>query len=83
MSLLDLFRPRRQTAQTAKDRLQILLSHERAAGSAGDFLPALQRDLLEVIRRYVAIDDERIAVKLEREGDVAMLEVNIELPRGR
>ncbi|MFG6084312.1 cell division topological specificity factor MinE, partial [Paracoccus litorisediminis] len=46
------FRPRKPNpAQTAKERLQILLAHERAGGTSPDFLPLLQRDILEVVRR--------------------------------
>ncbi|ACJ00859.1 cell division topological specificity factor MinE [Rhodospirillum centenum] len=81
MNLMDFFRRNKEpTATTAKDRLQIVLAHERADRNAPDFLPALQKELLAVIKKYVPIDDDKVAVKLERESGCSMLEVNVELP---
>lgn len=82
MSLFDFLRasPRRNSAQTAKERLQLVLAHERAGRDAPDFLPELQKELLAVIGKYIAVDDEKVEVKFERGGAVSMLEVNIELP---
>lgn len=75
------FRPRKPNpAQTAKERLQILLAHERAGGTSPDFLPLLQRDILEVVRRHMEIDGEQVEVKLERGEELSSLEINIELP---
>ena len=76
------FRQRKpNSAQTAKERLQILLAHERAiGGSSPDFLPLLQRDILEVVRRHLEIDSDAVDVKLERSDDLSSLEINIELP---
>ncbi|WP_119679071.1 cell division topological specificity factor MinE [Indioceanicola profundi] len=82
MSLFDFFKRSKDepAAVTARDRLQIVLAHERADRNAPDFLPQLQKELLEVIKKYVAIEDEKVAVKLERESGCSMLEVNVELP---
>lgn len=82
MRLLDLFRRHRPegSANAAKRRLGILLTLERASMQAPDFLPLLQRELLDVIRKYVEIDDNKVKVELERDQDVSMLEVQIELP---
>lgn len=76
------FKPRRaKTAQTAKDRLQLLLAHERAAGAPdADFLPRLQADLLAVIRKYVTVDDKDVEVKMQRDDGVSSLEINVEMP---
>lgn len=75
--------PRRPgSAQTAKDRLQILLAHERS-GATPDYLPQLQRDIMEVIRRHVKIADEAIDIRMERGTDLSSLEINIELPTPR
>ncbi|WP_417719786.1 cell division topological specificity factor MinE [Salipiger sp.] len=75
-------KPRRaRTASTAKDRLQLLLAHERAAGGgAADFLPMLQKDLLEVIRKYVTVADEDVDIRVQRDDAVSSLEINIEMP---
>jgi cell division topological specificity factor len=80
MSILDFFFARRvATAGIAKERLQIVLAHERAGRGAPDFLPALQRDLIAVVRRYVAIKEELIRVNLARQQEASVLEINIEL----
>ena len=83
MSIFNFFRSaaRKTNAETAKERLQIVLAHERIGRGAGpDFLPMLQKELLAVIAKYVDIDEKKVAVKLDRGGDVSTLEVNIELP---
>ena len=73
---------KKKTASVAKERLQIILAHERSGGNAGkpDYLPDLQRDLIAVISRYVKIDPKDIRVHLERQDDLEVLEVKIELP---
>jgi cell division topological specificity factor len=72
-----------KTAGVAKERLQIILAHERV-GRGNAFepsdMPALQRDLIEVIRRYVKVDLGDINVHLERQGNLEVLQVKIELP---
>ena len=83
MSFLSFFLgEKKKTASVAKERLQIILAHERAGGSAAepDYLPDLQRDLIEVISKYVKIDPKDIKVNLERQDDLVVLEVKIELP---
>ena len=83
MNILSFFRSRPQpTATQAKERLQILLAHERADLSGPDYLPRLKTELLQVIAKYVAVDNEKIAVSLANSGNVSVLEVNIELPKG-
>ncbi len=76
---------KKKTASVAKERLQIILAHERIGRNAGepDYLPALQRDLLEVIGRYIKINPEDIKVQLDREDNLEVLEVKIELPELR
>ena len=85
MTMLSFFRRPRQanSADTAKDRLQILLSHERTDRSGPDFLPMLQRDILEVIERYMRVGGNDVDIKLERGDDLSTLEINIELPGSR
>jgi cell division topological specificity factor len=80
MKLLDLFRRQPASAPQARERLQILLAHERAGRSGAEFLPQLQRELLEVVKKYVAVDDDKVQVQLDHHDDVATLEVNVELP---
>ena len=73
---------KKKTAAVAKERLQIILAHERSGRSKADYLPALQRELVAVISKYVAINPEDIKVNLERQDDLEVLEVKIELPDG-
>ena len=73
---------KKKTASVAKERLQIILAHERSGRNASDpdYLPALQRDLIAVISRYIKINPNDIKVNLERQGNLEVLEVKIELP---
>ena len=84
MSLLTfLLGEKKKTASVAKERLQIILAHERVgrnAGGAPDYLPALQRDLVAVISKYVKIDPTHLKVNVERQDNLEVLEVKIELP---
>ena len=75
---------KKKTATVAKERLQLILAHERNGRSRSpDYLPQLQRELLAVISKYVAVNLDDIKVNLEREGDFEVLEVKIELPEAR
>ncbi|MCQ4160167.1 cell division topological specificity factor MinE [Roseomonas sp. GC11] len=84
MSWLDVFRVNRKQAPTpagaAKERLQIVLAHERISRTGDDFLPRLQRELIQVVARYVAIDPKAVNVSLDRGGDMSTLAIEVELP---
>lgn len=74
---------KKKTASVAKERLQIILAHERNGRNPGtdpDYLPALQKELVAVISKYVSIDPNDLKVNLERQDDLEVLEVKIELP---
>jgi cell division topological specificity factor MinE len=81
MSLLDFFmRPRKEnTAKMAKERLQIIVAHERSNRNGPDYLPQLKQDLLDVIRKYVAISPDQVTVQLDKKDDLSVLELNIML----
>ena len=81
MSLLDFFlRPRKDnTAKVAKERLQIIVAHERSTRGGPDYLPQLKQDLLDVIRKYVQISPEQVTVQLDKKDDLSVLELNIML----
>jgi cell division topological specificity factor len=79
MGLLNLFfSPHRHSAAIAKERLKIVLAHERAGRHAPDFLPKLQKELIDVVCRYVAIREDMIRVNLGKSGETSLLEINIE-----
>ena len=82
--LFSFFRsPPARTADTAKQRLQVLLALERSGTSGPNFLPQLQEEILQVIKKYVEIDSDKVSIEVERGPDVSMLDINIELPVSR
>jgi cell division topological specificity factor len=69
------------SASLAKERLKIIVSHERGrTENAVDFLPALQKELIEVIAKYIDVDKEQVRVELERNRDRDVLELNVIFP---
>jgi cell division topological specificity factor len=75
MGLFDFLTQRnKNTASVAKNRLQILIQQERSLRNAPDYLPLLQRELLEVIRKYIAVDADAVTVDLHKDGDNDLLE---------
>jgi len=84
MSLLDYFRGKRKpSASVAKERLQIILAREHAGPDEPDYLPALKREILEVVSKYVSVDKEAIKVNLEKDENCEVLELNIALQEHR
>ena len=82
MGLLNLLFPERRTsAVIARERLKIVLAHERASRDAPDFLPAMQKELLEVVGRYIEIRDDMLCVNVGKSGDTSLLEINVEIDR--
>jgi cell division topological specificity factor len=79
----SLFQPRHSSASIAKERLKIVLAHERASSRAPDFLPMMQKELLAVVARYVEISEDMIRVTLGNSGDTSLLEINIEIEGGK
>ena len=83
MGLLDLFRTQHKgSASVAKERLQILVAHDRAERNRPSYLPKLQKEILEVIRKYIEVDQDTISVNFEQEDHREILELNIILPDG-
>ena len=76
---------KKPTANVAKERLQLILAHERSGRNAAepDYLQDLQRDLIAVISKYIKIDIKDIKVNLDRHDNLEVLEVKIELPDAR
>lgn len=81
LKFLQSLQAKEKTANVAKERLQIIISHERATcGARRIDINALKQELLTVIAKYVKISEDQISVQLERENDCAILELNITLP---
>jgi cell division topological specificity factor len=84
MGLLDIFRSRSEdtSAKRAKERLQILIAHERAQGqhAAPPYLPEMQKEILDVIRKYVNVEDDAVRFEVEHNEQFELFELNITLP---
>ena len=82
MSFFDHFRSKNKTtASVAKERLQIIVAHERSQRVQPDYLPQLQRELVEVIKKYVHIDNDQVSVQLDSNDSCSVLELNVTLPQ--
>lgn len=81
MSLIEmLFGKKQNSAQTARDRLQIIIAQERVKAQAPDYLPTLQKELLDVLSKYVHVSLDDIRISQEKQDGVDVLELNITLP---
>ncbi len=79
MSFLDHFRAQKKSAQVAKERLQIIVARERGPRGGPDYLPRLKEELLLVVRKYVPVDHDGVKMRLDRDGDLEVLEINVTL----
>ena len=79
MSLFRFFKAR-GAAPVARERLQILLAHERVALGPRDLVAILRDELLATIARHVEIDPEKLSVKMDRAGAFSTLEIDVEIP---
>lgn len=79
MGLFDFLRPKKGSANIAKERLRILVAQERSTRGGPDYLPVLRRELLEVIRKYVSVDLDAVQVNLTREDDQDVLDISVSL----
>ena len=80
MNLPWLFGGRTASAPVARERLQILLAHERGSRGQPDLLELLRSEILSVLSRHVVLDPEKVIVRMDRGDAVSMLEVDIEVP---
>jgi cell division topological specificity factor len=87
MSIFRLFSSRAApppiaSAPIARERLQILLAHERGLRGQPDLLMLLREEILAVVSRHVTLDPDKVIVRMERGKNVSTLEVDIEIPTG-
>ncbi|MBR9727093.1 cell division topological specificity factor MinE [Shewanella intestini] len=86
MSLLDYFRSNKKpnTASMAKERLQIIVAHQRGERDAPDYFPQMKQEIIEVIRKYVHISEDQVSVQLDQnDNNLSVLELNVTLPDGK
>ena len=79
MTIFDFFRPAR-SAPVARDRLQILLQHERVTAGPNDLVAVLREEIMAVISRHLDIPADKVQVKMQRGDAISTLEVEVELP---
>ena len=82
MSIFDFLKPKKTTAATAKNRLQIIIAQERSSQGAPDYLPLMRREILEVIRKYVNVDADAVKVDVVKDGEHDVLDISVALPEG-
>lgn len=82
MGILSFFRTKKTpaTASLAKERLQVLIAHERTDRDGPDYLPMLKQDILDVIKKYVSVGEDQVSVQLDTQENCDVLELNITLP---
>jgi cell division topological specificity factor len=78
--ILHYFQRPKKSAKVAKERLQIIIAHERGSRDKPDYLSALQKDLIDVVAKYVDIDKEKVKIELDRRDGCSILELNVMLP---
>jgi cell division topological specificity factor len=79
MNLLAMFR-RQRSAPVARERLQVLLAHERMAGGHSELLNLLREEIVAVIKRHIKVESDKVNIKLERGEDISTLEIDVEMP---
>jgi cell division topological specificity factor len=82
MHLLRLLSGRTASAPVARERLQILLAHERGLRGQSDLLAILREEILAVVSKHVTLDPDKVIVRMDRGKHVSTLEVDIEVPNG-
>ena len=82
MNLLRLIGGRTASAPVARERLQILLAHERGLRGRPDLLEVLRAEILAVVSRHIVLDPEKVIIRMDRSKHVSTLEIGIEVPTG-
>ena len=79
MSLRKMFN-RRGSAPVARDRLQLILAHERGNAGGHDLVMVLREEILAVIAKHVEVNSDKVQIRLDRGQDMSTLDIDIELP---
>ena len=79
MNIFGIF-GKQQSAPTARERLQVLLSHERAWAGQSDLVSLLREEILAVIARHVQVDSDRVHIRMDRDAHKSLLEIEVEIP---
>jgi len=79
MNLFEFFK-KKSSAPVARERLQIILAHERAELGQSDLLVTLREEILQVIAKHIPVERDKVNVSMDRGNEVSLLEVEVELP---
>jgi cell division topological specificity factor len=79
MNIFGLFGRRGATAPVARERLQILLAHERKSARDSNLIAVLHKEVLAAISKHIAVDPDKVMVKMHRKEDISLLEIDIEI----
>lgn len=79
MNIFKLFSSRATSAPVARERLQLLLAHERTVDGRKDLVSVLREEIIAVIARHVSIDSDQVRVKMDMQETVSTLEVDLEI----
>jgi len=81
VSIFDYFRnTKTNSASLAKERLQVIVAHERGQRTQPDYLPKMQQEIIDVIKKYITIDSDQVSVTLDNNDNCSILELNVTLP---
>ena len=83
MNLFALFKRRDSqpgTAPVARERLQVLLAHERASPRQPNLLGALKEEIIDAISRHISVKPEAVKVKIERRAAISILRIAVNIP---
>jgi cell division topological specificity factor len=80
MNIMNLFKRQKSSAPMARERLQVLLAHERSSIGQTDLVAILREEILAVISKHVQLDADRVQVKLDRDKNFSLLEIDVEIP---
>jgi cell division topological specificity factor len=80
MNIFNFLLPKKKTACLAKERLQIIISHERTNNTAPDFLPKMRKELIAVIAKYIPLQEDQINIQMHRQDNHSTIEMNFVIP---
>ncbi|RLV61256.1 cell division topological specificity factor MinE [Parashewanella curva] len=86
MALIDYFRSKKSpsSASLAKERLQIIVAHQRSERDTPDYFPKMKQEIIEVINRYITISEDQVSVNVDQNDEnLSVLELNVTLPEDK
>ncbi len=73
----------KQSAKTAKDRLQIIIAQQRTESNTPDYLPLMREEIMKVIAKYTKIDTNQVKMDLHYNDNNSVMELNVILPENQ